>query len=141
MKAYENYADIPQSDHDDLDVYIHFVSEVSTLSANELDVLDPTASQQTSGNGLKVGRDFTWLQSSVDTVAPTVRGGANQVTDPAREAAFEQLPSTSEIKTAKTISRLESLGSAKPVRGKPSASPSFSPVTTNALDMVFDSFA
>jgi Ca2+-binding RTX toxin-like protein len=141
MEAYSNYADIPQSDHNDLDVYIHFVSEVSTLSANELDVLDPTASQQTSGNGLKHAGDFTWLQSSADTVAPTVRGGANHVTDPARESAFEQLPSISELKIVTTSNRLESLGSAKPVRGKPSASPSFSPVTTSALDMVFDSFA
>ena len=138
MKSYQDPASIPQSDRDNLDIYIYFVQEVSTLSAYELDVPGPTASH---GNPLKNAGDHMQRGSIGRTTSTPELSNVNQVTEMARDAAFAQMPSKPGDLAVTTINRMESLTNGKPGRVKPSASSSLSPVFESALDVVFDSIA
>jgi hypothetical protein len=137
LKSYSDPASIPQSDRDALDVYIYFVKEVSTLSANELDVPGLTASHG-SGNPLKNAGDISRGEAIGRTTNASVRLSANEVTDVARDAAFAELPAKPGDMPVTASNRTESLNSGKPEKVKSLARSSVSPVSASALDVVFD---
>jgi hypothetical protein len=115
----------------DLDVYVHFVKEVSTLSVAELDALNPPIIVPPY-----IGDVTTGTVATRNTATPTpttpATGGTKVSSTLALDAVYTQYSSQPTVKSgARTIAEEEQVKSAA----------IYKPVTTGDVDLVFAQFA
>jgi hypothetical protein len=112
----------------DLDVYIHFVQEVSTLTPVQLDTPDPPIT--VPHTVLETTTVTTGTASPGSPVSPVVSVDPN--TNVLLDVAFDQFSSLPSRKTPAL---------SEPVEETTSGSESFSPVSIRALDLALESLS